>query len=173
MNQTPLASAMRKMTARVILVTLGLTAVLSLSSCSSFHREWKQALQTQPAVPVTPSGAWVGTWKSTGTGHTGELRAVLGKMPAARSGVVPFHYHARWGRVLRAPFLTQQPTMRLAQPGHYLSEGAWELPAWAGGAYRYRFHATPSRLDGTYRSAADHGTLTLRRPLAAKAQTAQ
>src|SRR5687767_7268877 len=53
--------------------SFALLLAVSLSGCSTFHREWKQAA-AQPAPTDDISGGWQGMWKSEATGHEGTLR---------------------------------------------------------------------------------------------------
>jgi hypothetical protein len=161
---------------QALFVMTTMWVALAAAGCSSFEREWRAAVRNRPGSGTTIAGPGKGSWRSDPTGHHGELRCVVGRAAeGVQRGIgrdVPFHYHAKWGKVLGGSFKTVQP-VREEKPGRFHSEGDWTLPRWAGGKYHYRIVATPQEMRATYRSSSDHGKLHLVRPPASAAAARQ
>lgn len=150
-------------------------AVAALAGCAGFERDWRRALAAapsgtgiaRPGRTTVAEGAWTGTWTSTGTGHTGRLRCVVG---GPDSGTAPenddapalrFAYHAKWA-IFSGTFPTWQPVVR-EPDGSVRSVGEWVLPKWAGGRYSYDITIRGDRFSGTWSCAGDSGSFEMRR----------
>ena len=137
-------------------------AVMLLSSCGShFKREWERAAEgSHPDRTI--EGRWEGTWHSLATGHQGRLRCIVG--PASNTtGDRPVVYWASWKHILSASFTT---THRVKDAGTVITfQGSHKMPGWAGGIYDYQGTIRKGRWQSTYRSAMDHGTFSLHRPV--------
>ncbi len=146
-------------------VAVGCVVSVLATGCSSFPRQWKSAASA-PAPAADPGGAWEGTWQSARSGFGGRLRCVVDANPrgeaAAKVGV-PFVYHATWHGGLSGTFRTRQPLFRVAAR-EWTSSGAWKLPFWAGGTYKYEVRLSPERFTGTYEGGGDRGTIDMHRP---------
>lgn len=139
---------------------------LGLTGCSTFESRWRGEVARGPSAAAGISGPWEGHWVSEASGHSGRLRALVaaeGKPAPGGGDLREFDYHATWKRVLSKTFHTVQPVRRTG-PQAWESEGAWTLPDWAGGTYRYEIRATPDQFRATYRSGGDHGRFEMRRP---------
>lgn len=135
-----------------------LLCLLAITLFSSWGSTWRQALTRGPQSDVT--GAWQGTWHSEGTGHNGDLRAVVD--PASNpEGDHIFHYHATWAKVLSGSFDAVHRVTRIK--GGYAFVGEHRLPTWAGGVYTYQGTVVGDSFKAVYRSALDHGTFQMQR----------
>jgi hypothetical protein len=126
-------------------------------SCTGWPRGWAKAKQLPPSDG--PAGAWLGTWHSIPTGHTGKLRcAVFPKDP----GVWNYRYRASWAKVLCAGFSLDCKATR-QNDTTWRVEGCRDLGAAFGGTFTHTGTISGNELHARYQSAADHGTLTLHR----------
>lgn len=140
-----------------------LVAALALSSCgvSSYSRGFEKATAAMPRPPVNAEGPWEGTWKSSVNGHHGPLWAIV-QPSADRPGHYDFRYRAGWG-ALRFGDYTHTTPARLGRDGSIDLSGEMVLPGGLGN-YQVKGRLTRDTFKATYRSAADHGTMTLQRP---------
>jgi hypothetical protein len=138
-------------------------AALAFASCGtgSYSRGFERASVALPRPPANAEGPWHGTWKSAVNGHHGPLWAIV-QPNAGRPGHYDFRYRAGWG-LLRFGDYTHTTPARLASDGSIRLAGEMILPG-GFGSFRVDGHLTRETFDATYRSAADHGTMTLGRP---------
>jgi hypothetical protein len=136
---------------------------VALSSCGtgSYQRDFERASVTLVRPSTTAAGPWQGTWKSDANGHHGPLWCIVEPTPA-KSGSFNFRYRAGWGAVNFGDYTHTTPT-RLEGDGSIRLSGEMPLPGGLG-IYQVRGRLTRDAFDATYHSAADHGTMTLRRP---------
>jgi len=161
------------MSSRLPFFLLGVCGLLALllfatTSCSlPYQQRWKKVAQTPATTaPTTLEGAWVGTWRSEGTGHHGKLKAIV--TPATGSSDVwDFHYHATWAKILSGGYTTQHKAEEKS-PGNFIISGEHDLGKLFGGVFRYDGAATPEHFKANYRSSNDHGVFELERPAATK-----
>jgi hypothetical protein len=131
--------------------------LLPLPACTGLPPGWSQAQRITGTS--TPAGAWIGTWRSTPTGHTGKLRcAVFPKSP----GVWQYRYRATWAKILCAGFTVDCTATPLPGGGWSLT-GTRDLGPAFGGIFTHKGTLRGPHLNATYQAAADHGTLTLER----------
>jgi hypothetical protein len=133
------------------------TLLLALTGCSTFDRDYKQALAS--GVPANSiEGPWEGRWTSQG-GHGGDrLRAIVTR-------TAPDTYHARfraqyWG-ILSGD---EDVDLHVTSAAPVRANGEADLGFWKGGVYRYDATITPGNFDATYKSKDDHGEFNLTRP---------
>jgi hypothetical protein len=134
-----------------------LSIVFSLFGCSSFERDWKAAA----AIPSPPglAGRWEGSWRSTASGHSGELRCL---MTAVGGDHYQARYRARWGCCFKFEYTV--PLQVEAKGQLFRFQGTADLGWLAGGLYRYDGEAGAARLLSTYSSRRDHGEFEMARP---------
>lgn len=137
-----------------------LTALLG-SCAPGYHAAFKKEAALLPDPPVSPEGAWQGSWKSDTNGHHGPLWCIVRPTPG-KAGSHDFRYRAGWGIVRFGNYTHTTPTTR-NQDGTLLLNGAMTLPAGLG-TYKVKGTLTATTFDATYSSKHDRGTLTLRRP---------
>lgn len=139
--------------ASVLLVLLA----ASLTGCSTFHRDWKQAL-AQPIPAAGIEGPWDGRWISEVNGHNGRLRCLISK----QGNEYQARFHANYKRILSFGY----PVVLHVREtnGIYSFEGEADLGRLAGGVYHYAGEATATNFFSRYRSQRDHGTFQMRRP---------
>ena len=141
------------MPSRLILLPL----LLLIPACTGWPPGWQRAKRLPTADGL--SGAWMGTWRSTPSGHTGKLRcAVFPKSPTTWE----YRYRATWAKILCAGF----PVTCTASPqpdGSIRLTGSRDLGPLFGGTFTHTGTVTGDQLHATYQSTADHGTLTLQR----------
>jgi len=133
-------------------------ATMLASGCSTFHRDWKQAL-AQPVQWRGLEGPWDGTWRSDVNGHHGRLRCLITRGGQGRHEA---RFHANYKKILSFGYPVKLEVRETN--GVFSFEGAADLGWWAGGEYRYRGHATGTNFFSTYHSKHDHGTFQMTRP---------
>ncbi len=134
----------------------GLTLLTGVS-CTGWPRGWEEA-KRMPASQG-PAGAWQGTWHSIPTGHRGNLRCAV--FPKG-DGVWNYRYRASWAKVLCAGFTLDCRATREAD-ATWRVEGSRDLGRVFGGTFTHTGTIKGDQLQAEYKSAADHGTLTLHR----------
>lgn len=147
-----------------LVAALATTAVvLALTSCgaASYSRGFRTASSNFTRPPLNAHGPWEGTWKSDVNGHTGPLWCIV-QPSQERPGHYDFRYRAGWG-VLRFGDYTHTTPGRLASDGSLKLSGSMVLPG-GFGTYEVDGRITRDTFEATYRSSADHGSMTLRRP---------
>ncbi len=132
--------------------------LLAADGCSTFHRDWKAAVQTPPSAAAM-DGRWEGAWLSDVNGHSGRLRCLV-TMDAA--GVCQARFHAKYKKILS--FSYRVPLTVRATNQAFQFQGQADLGWYAGGVYHYEGRATPTNFFSTYHSSADHGTFQMTRP---------
>ena len=146
---------------------LTLCALLALSGCASFEREWKADRQREIAdsKPAPFAGRWDGRWTSarhtapSGGPAGGRLRCILTQTDDR-------HYRAKFKAnwmIFASGYSVVFQTER--RGGALLIRGDHDIGALFGGIYRYGGRITPSRFSATYDSSYDRGTFEMARPL--------
>ena len=146
--------------------TFGLIAIIVLTGCSSFEREWKQAAS---AGDSGLAGRWQGTWVSEVNGHHGKLRCIVAR---ESEKVYQARFHATYQAVLHFTYTVE---LQAQGEGSGLQfEGEADLGI-AGGVYHYVGHADGTNFTSTYSCQSDHGTFQMGRPVDEKkaAQSAE
>lgn len=134
--------------------------LLALTGCSSFNRDYKQAL-LKGAPKDGVEGPWVGAWLSDKNGHNGELRGLITKL----EGDI---YHTRFkARYWKFFTYTSEVEFEM-QPHHDGFEffGVKRLGWLAGGEYTYEGRVSPKEFFSTYQNKWDRGTFQMDRPKA-------
>jgi hypothetical protein len=146
----------------ILLAAAGITTT-TFCSCGfgPYSRDFKESKAKLPRPPVNAEGPWQGTWQSKVNGHHGPLWCMVKTTPE-RPGHYDFRYRAGWGKFQFGDYTHTIPA-KLQQNGSLDLEGSMVLP---GGFGTYEVNGTLTResFTATYRSAADHGTMTLQRP---------
>ena len=151
------------MSSRLIHLAAALAFASALSSCGtgSYPDGFAKASAALVRPPATAEGPWQGSWTSGVNGHHGPLWCIVRPTPN-RPDHYDFRYRAGWG-ALRFGDYTHTTPARLAGDGSIHLAGAMQLPGGLGN-YQVEGRLTRDTFHATYRSAADHGTMTLRRP---------
>ncbi len=136
---------------------LALMALLVLSGCSTFNRDWKTA-GVKPAPKDSIEGRWEGKWLSDKNGHNGGLRAIITKL---ENGQYETRFHATYGVVFR---FGMQVNLDVKPAG-----GLWQFSGEENlgkpyGVYRYEGKASGTNFFSTYKASFDHGTFQMTRP---------
>lgn len=151
---------MRMTVTRMLMPTMFAALLLLLGGCSNFNKDF----EAERAAPISPSGitgAWQGTWQSEASDHKGTLRAIV-------TQTTPNIFHIRYratygpGQIITFEYSLDFPVQRQGQ--EYQFTGSADLGWTAGGVYTYQGHASPTDFFSTYKSSADSGTYTLKRP---------
>src|SRR5712671_4181133 len=140
----------------LVLVVCGLSLVLAVSGCSSFHCGWKKAVATPPRA-ADFSGAWKGSWLSEVNGHHGRLRCIVTRLD---QGHYRARYKATYWKILRFGYAVDMQAEQTSG-GACEFQGEADLGWWGGGVYHYSGHATPTNFSSTYESKYDHGTFQM------------
>lgn len=145
---------------------LPLLAALAFSSCgpSTYSRSFDKASAAMVRPPANAEGPWEGSWKSSVNGHLGPLWCIVQPTPE-KPGHYNFRYRAGWG-VIRFGDYTHTTPAKLADDGSIPLSGEMVLPGGFGN-YKVEGKLTRDTFEATYKSAADHGKMTLKRPAAA------
>ena len=134
-----------------------LIPALFLPACTGFPHGWSEAKRSTPADPV--SGAWAGTWRSTGNGHSGGLRAVATKVSG---NTWNFRYRASWAKILCAGF-SLDVTVRPDGKGGWLVSGSKDLGKTFGGLFTSTGSIRGGSFLATYEAKMDRGVMELSR----------
>ncbi len=156
--------------------TLLLFALLPMTGCSTYDRDWNALALTKEAPAPFPTtgilGRWEGKWHSVPSDHTGRLRCIVSALPSkpgrAASGAEPsaaggqyeFRFHALWGW----DFVSEN-TIEMEvrdEGGRYAFKGESDLGLFLG-KYKCEGHIIGDRFIATYSAAGDHGTFEMRR----------
>ncbi|HEX2747998.1 MAG TPA: hypothetical protein VHM91_08375 [Verrucomicrobiales bacterium] len=134
-----------------------LIPALLLPACTGIPAGWSEAKRTGASDPV--AGAWIGEWRSEGSGHHGGLRCVVTRQSA---GTCHFRYRASWAKILCAGF-SLTSSVKPDGKGGYTVTGSKDLGKIFGGV----FTCTGTIRDGMFRSRyeakLDHGTMEMRK----------
>lgn len=175
----------------ILRLLLPLVFAIGTASCTGWPRGWNDAKRAR--TTEGPGGAWIGTWKSESTGHTGKLRCAVfpvkppkSPAPAAQNGAKPdskpgsksttasaltpvssgqvweYRYRASWAHILCAGF-TVDCQARQNPDRSWTITGERDLGPVFGGVFTHQATVDGDELEAKYQSAADEGTLSLRR----------
>jgi hypothetical protein len=152
---------------------LRLCAVLALAtalaSCSmGYNQDWNKAAATEATLhPKNLEGAWTGTWKSNHDGHTGNLRAIVTKLPttAGQPEKYNFRYHATWANLLSGTINAEHEAIPAGKKkdGVVTLSGEKDLGR-LGGVYGFTGVASPIEFKADYKSKLDKGVFEMKRP---------
>lgn len=134
-----------------------LISLLMLASCTGIPRGWTKARRTTPADGV--SGAWIGTWHSETTGHSGGLRCVAEQRGPA---TWRFRYRASWAKVLCAGF-TMDASVKADGKGGGAVSGSKDIGPLFGGTFSCEGTIRDGKFNARYFSKPDRGTMEMRR----------
>ena len=146
--------ALRKQVVRGV----ALTALLVLSGCSTFSRDW-QAAAAKPTPANSIAGRWEGKWVSDHNGHQGQLRALIRPLD---NGQYEARYHAKYGGIFSFGMETKLD-VKAAADGPWQFSGEENLGGFYG-LYRYAGKASATNFFSTYKASFDHGTFQMTRP---------
>ena len=133
-------------------------AAFCATGCSSFHREWEEALK-KPVPPDRITGPWTGTWQNQNNTHGNALRAVVTEL---EPDTYRAFFHARYLKIFTYSYsvkLSGRP-----EGDSVILTGEEDLGKLAGGVYKYNGHANPTNFFCDYESKYNTGTFTLQRP---------
>jgi hypothetical protein len=137
-------------------------ALLSLTGCSSFNRQWREAAQTS-SIAQGLIGAWEGRWISDVNGHKGDLRCIITQTAADKYDA---HFRAKYKKILSFEYTVP---LTVTQDGEsFRFEGSADLGKLAGGVYTYKGAASAGTFFSTYDSKYDHGKFDMKRASATK-----
>ena len=141
------------------LVALGLlAAVVALTGCTPFSNFDRRFGSHQPVRAYSPqlAGSWSGYWKSTSSGHTGCLEAIICQEgPCTYSA----RFHATFFKVLQVEY--RIPLKAWCDGCVVRFEGQRFLLA--GGMYRCSGYATATCFSACYDSPLDKGVFVMNR----------
>jgi hypothetical protein len=133
---------------------VAVVAVVLLSGCATFHRDWQRA----PVPADSIEGRWDGFWRSDVDGHSGRLRCIMTKLDDRRYQA---RFQARYWKILRFSYTVMLDVEHTN--GKYNFAGAADLAWWAGGQYKYEGAATATNFLARYESKHDHGIFQMSR----------
>ena len=137
---------------------VAMAALLVLSGCSTFNRDW-QAAATNPAPTNSIAGRWEGKWVSDHNGHNGRLRALIRPLD---NGQYEARYHAKYGFIFSFG-MAAKLDVKPAANGPWQFSGVEHLGGFYG-EYRYEGQASGTNFFSTYKASVDHGTFQMTRP---------
>lgn len=141
-------------------VLAAFVAVLLLTGCSSFNRDYKKALLA--GVPTEGiEGPWIGTWQSDADSHHGELRGIITKVG---ENIYATRFKATYHFLFNFTYTSEVPFEMQPHNGGYEFFGTKKLGWLAGGEYTYEGRVNSERFFSTYKNKWDHGTFEMKRP---------
>lgn len=146
------------------LAALAAAHAFVLCSCgfSAYPMDFAKATTELPRPASNAEGPWVGTWKSKVNGHHGPVWCIV-TPTAGQPGHYDFRYRAGWGVFKFGDYTHTLPAV-LKPDGSIDLSGSMVLPG-GFGEYEVNGKLTRDSFTATYRSEADHGTMTLERPV--------
>ena len=143
-----------------LLLALAPLVLLALTGCSSFNRDYKEAL-LKGAPKDNIEGPWLGSWLSDKNSHHGELRGIITKHDGDR-------YETRFKAKFWGIFTYTSEAQFAMEPHNEGFEffGTKKLGWLAGGEYTYEGRVSPAKFFSTYQNKWDHGTFQMERPSA-------
>lgn len=132
--------------------------LFALTGCSSFNRDYKQALTQTPAAGSI-EGAWAGSWLSDKNGHNGELRGVITRLDDNRYQT---RFKARFWKLFT--YTSEAEFEMQPHDNGFEFFGTKKLSWLAGGEYTYEGRVSPTNFFSTYSCKWDHGTFRMERP---------
>lgn len=139
-------------------------ALLLVTGCSSFNRDWDNAGRNPPPVGGI-EGRWEGTWRSDVNAHVGPLRCLI---TPAINGTNSTRFQAKYRKLIQLTFSYTVPLTVTNREDGLGFEGAADLGWLAGGRYTYRGRATATNFYSTYESRHDRGVFEMIRPASAR-----
>ena len=150
------------MSGRVLPLLLAGLLCLPLTSCFSYHSQYRKSVAAADGKFEDPTGPWKGRWLSKHNGHEGPLWCMVSETPD-RPGFYDFRYRAGWG-VFQFGDYTHTVEAEKTPEGHLLVKGDMELPKFVG-TYSLDGKVTSKDFKAAYTSTTgDHGDMTLARP---------
>ena len=134
--------------------------VVLLCGCSSFNRDYKQAL-VKGAPKDSIEGPWLGSWLSDQNGHQGELRGIITKLDGA---TYQTRFKARFWKLFTYTSEAEFEMQPHSDGFEFL--GTKQLGWLAGGEYTYEGRVSPEKFFSTYANKWDKGTFQMERPKA-------
>jgi hypothetical protein len=128
---------------------------LMLSACTGIPAGWSNAKRTGGTDPV--SGAWIGTWRSEGTGHHGGLRCVVQRQDAHH---YYFRYRASWAKILCAGF-SLSSSVKPDGKGGFTVTGSKDLGKVFGGVFTCSGSIKDGAFHSRYHASLDHGAFEM------------
>jgi hypothetical protein len=132
-------------------------SALVLSSCTGIPAGWSEAKRSSGTDPV--SGAWIGTWRSEKSGHTGGLRCVVTRQDPV---TCHFRYRASWAKILCAGF-SLNSSVRPDGKGGYTVIGSKDLGKLFGGVFTCKGTIREGVFQSHYEAKLDHGIMEMRK----------
>lgn len=136
---------------------IALVVVLLVTGCSSFNRQWREA-GASPAAASDIAGRWRGEWRSSDSGHQGELRCLLSKK---ENNVYEARFNAKYLKILSFSYTVPLNVQRNGEVFNLKGEANLGK---LGGVYQCEGRASPTNFLATYSSKYDHGTFEMGRP---------
>lgn len=128
-------------------------------SCTGIPAGWQDAKRAGHGDPV--NGAWIGTWRSEATGHTGGLRAVISSVPG-RSDVRSFRFRASWAKIFCAGFQLEAGVKRTA-PDTWTVTASKDLGRLFGGTFTCNGTIHNDVFSARYDARMDRGIMEMQR----------
>jgi hypothetical protein len=137
---------------------LFLAALLLLTGCSSFNRDWKRAAADLPQPTNGLAGRWDGFWMSDRNGHNGRLRCII-----TPGGTMSYdaRFHAKYWKILTFGYTVPLQAERSNEVFRF--QGEADLGKLAGGVYRYEGTVSGTNFHSSYRSRYDYGNFRMNR----------
>ena len=144
--------------------TLALCALLALSGCASFERDWSAERKREGAGGKRDpfAGRWDGRWMSAS--HLTRSDFAGGRLRCILSQTDERHYLAKFRAnwmIFASGYTVVFETER--RGGALQIRGEHDIGPLFGGVYRYAGRITPARFSATYDSSYDRGAFELAR----------
>lgn len=139
-------------------LSCGAIALLLAGCSSAFDRDWDNYGLPRTGDPLV--GRWKGFWKSSSTGHGGDLRCIIDRRAEGRYDA---RFHATYGEWWTSTF-EYTVLMEAERSGEsWKLEGSEDLGWMAGGVYHYRGKIEGDTFECDYSAEEDRGVFRLTR----------
>jgi hypothetical protein len=152
------------MKTRVWMKLSAIVALLTLTGCSSFNREWREAA-TRPVPANDLTGRWEGRWNSEANGHNDKLRAIISVVDTNHYDVKFHAAYQNWQTLFLTVHFGYTVRMETKPSTNGVTfRGMEDLGFLAGGIYTYEGRADGTNFFSNYNSKYDWGTFQMKRP---------
>ncbi len=133
----------------------------ALVSCSSYQRDFREAVKSYGVGTASVEGPWKGEWKSEVNGHHGPLWCMIDR-DRKDPDLWKFRYRAGWGVFQFGDYVHE---VRGKEKGGVLwLDDEMTLPK-GFGTYRVKGSLTAGKFETRFEGNGDRGVMVLRRPV--------
>ena len=143
-----------RLSIRIPMALLGVTAILAASGCSTFDRDYEVAVAHGPYTDFT--GPWEGKWQSNVSDHSGRLRCLMAQVSEDE---YDGRFQAKYSRIFTFEHKIRMKSR--VEGGVATFDGRADLPFF--GDYNWTGRIVGEEFTAEYRTDQDNGTFSLTR----------